>query len=169
MSLGDYSPKHAPRPSANIAQQRIIAIYLVLGGLSFFALSLAAAFVIVGRSGAFAQRSALLEVHRYIEHGREFRVLDAHRMYSFDALRTTTEQDVAALFDNRRFFEGFTGATIITSEPISGSGLALEAMRIETVTSYSGSLPASVIASLEKEDGTWRIIDISFSETGGTP
>lgn len=167
MSAPRYSPDPSIRPSANIAQQRIVAIYLVLGGLVFFAIAAGAALFTVGQGGLFAQREAMAVVRKFMEHGREIEVFEAHRLYSFDALATTTQDDIAAMFAVRRNFEGLQSVELLQAQYDAGSGRGVETMTIEAIATYSTTLPTSILATLQNADGSWRLQSITIGEAGG--
>ncbi len=164
MNAEDSKGERSIRKSANVAQQKIALIYLVMGGLVFFTIALGAALFSVGRSGVFAQRAAVEVVQRYMDHGRTFETLAAHRLYSVEALAATSEDDVVQIFSARRFFDGFETVELRSAESVSGSGLALEALSIEAIATYSSAPPALIRATVEQADGTWRLRTISFGE-----
>jgi len=154
------------RPSFDPGIQRQAMMWLVLGGLLFALLALAAALFVASPGGAIRTLRIRQTLDGFMVSGREQQALAGHRLFSSRGLIETSLSDVQAMYGRRASFEGYRAmriASLTEAEGVDGA-VATERMAVEAVALYDEGPNRAVSAIVEREAGEWRILSISVGD-----
>lgn len=144
------------------------AIQLLIGGLFFLGLTVAAAWLLLIPHGKVRASAVQPLLEAYMQAGRDHRSFAAHALFSERGLEESSYVGLAEQIELREAFEGYREIEIIgfTARPVSGiDGLSHEA-EVSARIGYDGAGPSGeLIAWLDLDAGEWRIRQIEVSRS----
>jgi hypothetical protein len=146
--------------------QQELFVRLVAAGVGFFVLIVFGAYLFVTVIGPRSARAVAPVLDEYLKAGAAGNTAAAHRLYSTAALSQVTINDVADQQAARASFEGYdhldiTDLRIARSTAPGGGDVATVKARITYRSGSSGVLDAT----LQREDGRWRLNQVTISRT----
>jgi hypothetical protein len=141
--------------------QRQMILSLVLGGLFFAAITVAAAYLYMFPPGIMNPRAAALVLHDFMLAGVRNDVTGGNVSFSADAIRRNSSAQVTQLFARRELFEDYTGLSVEAFAPVespAGSRATVAALTVYSLEPAAGSIRAELV----EENGAWRIESIDI-------
>jgi hypothetical protein len=153
------------RRSQALDMQQSAFLQLMLSGVVLFALALLAAYILVVPRGVYSPKALAVTLGQFMTAGAENDALLGHSLLSVAGLRQYSEADVASLFAQRTFFEGFERVQLrsVDWQTTDTSGGKPGAAAVQATTFYRSAAPASLTATLALEEDSWRIAAIQIS------
>jgi hypothetical protein len=149
-------------------------LWIILGSLSgLFVLCIVLAALVIGRnilSISTEQASITPVIDRFMHAMTQHDAQAAYRLFSSRAQRQTPLADLSTLLDgpNSVLFDGYQSVTIDSTNLTSAVNTNPDVPQGSVATvngtvTYAGSVTGSFRATLEKEDGDWRLFFINVT------
>jgi hypothetical protein len=150
--------------------QQSAFLQLLLSGVVLFLVLMAAAWFLVIPRGVRSRWAVAPVLTEFMKAGAKQDALAGHILLSDRGIRTYSPKDVAALFAQRTYFQGFSGLRVRTMRMVPRrSESEPEAADVTATVNYASAQPATLTARLELQEGDWRIASVAVNRPPPTP